>query len=55
MRPPRSRAQMKPPKSRPAASCCPTHMLAEKNVKPSMTMNMLRLDFLPVFDTGPTV
>ena len=34
---------IKPPKSSPSASSLPTHMLAEKKVKPSMIMNIVTM------------
>ena len=43
---------MKSHQSRPAASCCPTHMLALKKVKPSITINILRLLLRPCLSTG---
>ena len=55
MRPPRRRAHTKPHQSSPAASFWPTHMLAEKKVKPSITMNMLRLLLRPAASTGDVV
>ena len=42
---------MKPEKSKPAARFWPAHMEAEKKVKPSITMNMLRVLLRPAAST----